>query len=151
MLTKSSSSRGKHEQYSREGRFGSAFWISVSKRWFCLRKISMNAALEELGNEDKAPCLRIQLQRQADSSLPAGRPHKPQSIARFWYFVLINWTSLTAVLIYMLIYTRENKKNCLKNPHRPRSWRNNISNSSISVVIILWSIFLTIMWVSLFI
>ena len=45
MLTKSSSSRGKHEQYSREGRFGSAFWISVSKRWFCLRKISMNAAL----------------------------------------------------------------------------------------------------------
>ena len=44
MLTKSSSSRGKHEQYSREGRFGSAFWISVSKRWFCLRKISMNAA-----------------------------------------------------------------------------------------------------------
>ena len=38
MLTKSSSSRGKHEQYSREGRFGSAFWISVSKRWFCLRK-----------------------------------------------------------------------------------------------------------------
>ena len=38
------SSRGKHEQYSREGRFGSAFWISVSKRWFCLRKISMNAA-----------------------------------------------------------------------------------------------------------
>ena len=42
MLTKSSSSRGKHEQYSREGRFGSAFWISVSKRWFCLRKISMN-------------------------------------------------------------------------------------------------------------
>ena len=45
MLTKSSSSRGKHEQYSREGRFESAFWISVSKRWFCLRKISMNAAL----------------------------------------------------------------------------------------------------------
>ena len=44
MLTKSSSSRGKHEQYSREGRFGSAFWISVSKRWFCVRKISMNAA-----------------------------------------------------------------------------------------------------------
>ena len=27
-----------------KGRFGSAFWISVSKRWFCLRKISMNAA-----------------------------------------------------------------------------------------------------------
>ena len=24
---------------------GAAFWISVSKRWFCLRKISMNAAL----------------------------------------------------------------------------------------------------------
>ena len=28
-----------------KGVFGSAFWISVSKRWFCLRKISMNAAL----------------------------------------------------------------------------------------------------------
>ena len=48
MLTKSSSSRGKHEQYSREGRFESAFWISVSKRWFCLRKISMNAAFNRL-------------------------------------------------------------------------------------------------------
>ena len=45
MLTKSSPSRGKHKQYSREWRFGSAFWISVSKRWFCPRKISMNAAL----------------------------------------------------------------------------------------------------------
>ena len=32
-----SSSRGKHEQYSREGLFGSAFCVYD---WFCLRKIS---------------------------------------------------------------------------------------------------------------
>ena len=45
MLTKSSSSRGKHEQYSREGRFGSAFCVSAFQNAdSVLRKISMNAA-----------------------------------------------------------------------------------------------------------
>ena len=34
-----------------------AFWIGVSKRWFCLRKISMNAALDRESTSKYRPML----------------------------------------------------------------------------------------------